>query len=169
MNQTIKTIYDDFDGDLYRLIPEAEELIAPLSKIYLSTHGKAYPDGRLQSPAVWNHPRGFIAFFGIAGTGKPEQFWTNDPIIRCSAEDAIRICFVSSYMIHCFGFVVFDGFSTRNEFNDLLFDQRGIFPIAQARRLAIKTHILKQLAYSVFLFRENIKPYQISNNFSNQA
>ncbi len=81
---------DRFDGDLYALVPQAREVLAPLAEVKLWTHGHE-TDGKLNHPSVWNHDRGFVAFFGLAAQPpQPGFYYTGEPLVACTLEEAVR-------------------------------------------------------------------------------
>lgn len=138
--------YDKFDGDLYRLIPEAQEIVAPLGVIPLFTRGKPDADGKLNHPACWNSYRGMVAFFGTASLPmEPEGYWTDDPLVGCTAEEALRDCFPHHYVIMLNGCAVFDGFKYRNAYMNLLMDRRGINPMNDSEKQAYIHTMLRNL------------------------
>src|SRR5262245_48588835 len=96
----MKRISEDWDGDLLKIIPEAGEIIAPVAGVKLITHGSADAEGRLSHPATWNIHGGMIAFFDFnaepPAVSKPAAYWTEQPIVRCTALEA----FCDAWMHH---------------------------------------------------------------------
>jgi hypothetical protein len=90
---------DDFDCDLYKVLPEAREILAPVKDVVLYTHGNE-SGGKLNHPSVWNDDEGMVAFFGFGeDCAKPARYWTDSPVVRCTFEEAVRDAWVHSIVI----------------------------------------------------------------------
>ena len=90
---------DTFDLDLYKVLPEARDILAPVKDVKLYTYGHK-TDGLLNHPSVWNHYMGMVAFFGLIPTHvKPEAFYTDDELVSCTFEEAVRDCWPHNYAI----------------------------------------------------------------------
>jgi hypothetical protein len=101
--------YDQFDCDLYRVVPEARAIIAPIADIKLRTWGHPDPDGKLNSPAMWNGNDGLETFFGLhLSEFKPQEYICGENIIECTAEEAIRDLWVHSCIMYVDGERVWD-------------------------------------------------------------
>lgn len=90
---------DNFDLDLYKVLPEAHEILAPVKDVKLYTHGRK-THGTLNGPSCWNHYLGLVAFFGFIPTHiKPEAFWTDSGVVACTFEEAVRDCWCHTYAV----------------------------------------------------------------------
>jgi hypothetical protein len=118
--------YDDFDMDLAKVIPDAMQVIAPVANVKLVTHGKPDKEGKLNHPCVWN---GFhlMAFFGLDREPqpffKPDMYWTSDPLICCTFEEAVRDCWPHQYAIMVNGQMVW--VPEPQDFEAIMFHVRG--------------------------------------------
>jgi hypothetical protein len=113
---------DDFDMDLPRVITDARDRLGEHADLELVTHGhETY--GRLNHPAVWNHPLGSVSFFGRGDPHKPAEYWTNDPLVRCTLWEAVRDAWSHSNVI------LFESFPVWNDqwehFEPLMYAIRG--------------------------------------------
>lgn len=116
---------DDFDMDLYKAIPEAKRILEPVKDIPLFTHG-SLTDGKLNHPSVWNGYHGTIAFFGFENPAKLEGYWTDWPVIQCTFEEAVRDAWPHDYLIIVEREPVWDAFSLRHQFDDIMWHIRGL-------------------------------------------
>lgn len=154
-----------FDGDLYRLVPEARAIVAPVAGFPLVTNGRL-TDGALNHPSVWNHELGMIAWFaetdqapGWTGPGKvaPEVFWTHEPLVACTFEQAVRDCWVHHYAIVLVGTgsmnhaptVIWNTSRMGWVLTDLLFHARGIRMMEPAAMEERRTIVTTSLAAAV--------------------
>lgn len=82
---------DRFDGDLYALVPQAREVLAPLAEVKLWTTGHE-TGGKLNHPSVWNgDTRSVVAFFGLEPEPPhPSWYYTSNPLVACTLEEAAR-------------------------------------------------------------------------------
>lgn len=82
---------DDFDGDLYKLVPEARSVIAPAATIRMYTTGHT-SDGQLNHPACWSADGGkHVCFFGFeAKAPQPPSHWSDAPLVPCTFEEVMR-------------------------------------------------------------------------------
>lgn len=116
---------DNFDMDLPKIIPAARSLLEPYADMELVTHGSE-THGRLNHPCVWNHALGSVAFFGRGHPHKPESFWTNRPLVRCTLWEAVRDAWVHDIVIVFEGAnPIFDGGRTFEQFEPLMYHVRG--------------------------------------------
>ncbi|HLF28243.1 MAG TPA: hypothetical protein VJG32_18080 [Anaerolineae bacterium] len=144
---------DTFDMDLPKIIPDAMQAIAPVRNIVLYTHGGAR-DGVINHPAVWSTYSGSVAFFGFhPETIKDESYYTNDPVVRCSFEEAVRDAWPHTYIIALNWFkvgrgwrqsLVWDSFRLKDHFDILMYDLRRwrtspIEVIEQSKRYVVKS------------------------------
>lgn len=122
--------YDDFDIELYRVVPDAQRLIAPVAHVPLRTVGHpCRKTGRLNHPSLWNGDHGMLAFFGCRLLGqrhwKPPHFYTSAPVIDCTFEEAIRDTWVHSCLMLVDGYVVWNSWSLQRDFEVLMWHARG--------------------------------------------
>jgi hypothetical protein len=110
---------DDFDCDLFKVIPETRDALGPVGDVLLRTRGHS-TNGRLNHPACWNHDVGLISFFGFSGDPAPSGFHSSDPIIDCTIEEAIRDAWVHTLAIAIEGQIIFNAFELRPHFDKLL-------------------------------------------------
>lgn len=90
---------DNFDLDLYKVLPEAQEILAQVADVKLYTHGDQ-KDGALNHPSCWNYYLGMVAFFGFIPTHiKPESFYTDKEVVACTFEQAVRDCWPHNYTV----------------------------------------------------------------------
>lgn len=101
---------DDFDMDLFKVIPAAEAILAGARAIRMVTFG-GLTNGRLNHPACWNGMDGFCAFFGMPGI--PQLAWlppgyvtSNETLVECNGEEALRDWWPHSYIMYLNGFAV---------------------------------------------------------------
>lgn len=88
---------DDFDMDLLKVLPEAEQLLAPLAGIRLYT--TCHPTyGRVNLPCSWNDRVNFCCFVGFiaeedglpAEGPQPLGYVTDAPVVEATAEELFR-------------------------------------------------------------------------------
>lgn len=128
---------DTFDGDLYKLVPDAKRLLegSPIRGIELKTEQtRVWPEGvdpaksELNHPCAWNGGSGFVAFFGFEGTGRPSSYVTGarEPlIVTCTLEDALRDAWVHTLDVVVEGGVVWQAGRLSPMFMDLLHAARS--------------------------------------------
>lgn len=91
---------DQFDGDLYNLIPGLKDRLAPLAKLPLLTHGTNYAESDyLNHPTVWHQSTGLTAFYGIQEPVRPAYCYTDYAPIQCNAEQLLRLAFCKNFSI----------------------------------------------------------------------
>lgn len=115
---------DDFDLDLLKIIPETEEIIGDLADQVLYTHGSS-AKGRLNHPSVWNHPLGFVAFFGLSGPAKPEVYHSFEPVVECTVLEMLRSAWVQSWVPIVEGYQL-PQIGAHADFDPIMFHVRGI-------------------------------------------
>jgi hypothetical protein len=124
----MKRISEDWDGDLLRVIPEAAEIIAPVAGVKLVTYGSADEQGRLRHPSTWNDYNGSLAFFDFdaepPAVSKPEEFWTDSPIVRCTALEAFCDAWPHHYVLLLRQAPVWNTFELRTLIMNLIMDAR---------------------------------------------
>ncbi len=134
---------DSFDCDLYKLIPEAREVLAPVRDIELYVRGNT-TDGKLNHPAAWNTDRGLSSFFGFYETcGQPAAFWTEYPIVKCTFEEAVRDLWVHTLTMFVEGQAVWTAEWTW--FEVLMSHARGSRPAPESEVKLIKEAVLASL------------------------
>jgi hypothetical protein len=123
---------DAFDMDLLKVIPDVEEALFDAAPIELVTHGHTTFD-RLNHPAVWNHDRGIVAFFGLAGTEgwKPESYVTHDPLVSCTFLEVVRDAWVHHYIVVVNHVVIVDTQRMQDRFMQLMGHVRGYSPMRE--------------------------------------
>lgn len=118
--------YDNFDGDLFKLYPIAKNLIGNLGAVPLFTHGSHWrEENTLGHPAVWNGYNGMQAFFGFKTPAKPPSFWTYNPIIACTFEQAVRDAWCHDYILFVEREKIWNAFELQTVMMDLVFDARS--------------------------------------------
>src|SRR5262245_33468635 len=123
----MKRITEDWDGDLLKVVPEAEGIIAPVADVNLITHGSADEQGRLRHPSTWNGYDGSLAYFDLDSAfavSKPEEFWTDQPIVRCSLLEAFCDAWTHHYILFIRGEPVWNAFELSRLMMNLLMDAR---------------------------------------------
>lgn len=143
--------YDDFDAELYKVVPDAERLIAPVASVVMRT--TCTPDrttDRLNSPTMWNGDFGMIAFFGCRLLGqrhwKPEGYWTNQPVIECTFEEAIRDTWVHECLAYVDGRVLWNTWRLRNDFMTLMYHLRGWCGTTADEAASARRRVLREIA-----------------------
>lgn len=115
---------DDFDMDLPKVIPDAKAQLGDMAGVELWTHGgETY--GSLNHPCVWNHDDGLIAFFGFKSPRKPEVYWTNRPMVRCTFWEAVRDAWPHGLIMLVEGRAVLDTNALWPRFQRIMWDLRG--------------------------------------------
>jgi len=131
---------DDFDLDLLKVLPEAFQSLKPVKDIKLFTHGHLTGE-KLDHPSVWNDNLGIIAYFGFVNPCKPEGYWTNDPLVECTFEEAIRDCWCHHYAIILQRELIWDGNKLWPYFESIMWHTRGWgetrVPYEEAKREAL--------------------------------
>jgi hypothetical protein len=124
----MKRITEDWDGDLLKIIPQAAEIIAPVADVKLVTFGSVDDRGRLRHPSTWNGYDGSLAFFDFDAepptVSKPEEFHTEQPIVRCTALEAFCDAWMHHYVLFIRQKSVWDTFTLRNLMMNLVMDAR---------------------------------------------
>lgn len=148
---------DTFDLDLYKVIPQARDVLAPLAGVHLYTHAGVH-NGEMTHPACWNTNHGMAAFFGFQPTGiKPEAYWTNDAVVLCTFEEAIRDCWLHTYCLTMFAagraHAIWDSQLVTNEFWDLMGHVRGYKKIDDAMVKHLQANVLASLAKATHRLR----------------
>lgn len=116
---------DDFDADLYKVVPGAKAILTPVANVKLFTRGHI-TNGRLNHPTVWNHEMGYIAFFSFGGEPRPsETFHSFDPIIECTFAEAVRDAFVHGITMVLEKKVIFHAGALARDYSALLYNHRG--------------------------------------------
>lgn len=151
---------DNFDLDLYKVLPEAREVLAPVKDVKLYTHGRE-THGTLNGPSCWNDYSGMIAFFGLLPTHiKPEGFWTDSGVVACTFEEAIRDCWPHSYTMLLSIFVPGSGTQCvpiwnngspelRTDFQTLMFHTRKWGEPREEEALGARSRVLESLRQAV--------------------
>lgn len=105
---------DDFDMDLYRVLPEAREVLAPVAatSLYTCSH-TTY--GKINCPAAWDTGRGGNAcYFGLLADGaglptwaslptvgpQPSGYTARDSVVECTFEEVVRDLWVHQQEFH---------------------------------------------------------------------
>jgi hypothetical protein len=143
--------YDDFDAELYKVVPEAERLIAPVADVPMRTTG--IPDrttGRMNHPCVWNGHFGMVAFFGCRLLGvrhwKPSFYVTSAPVVECTFEEAFRDTFVHECLAYVDGRILWNTWKLRADFMTLMYHLRG-WPGRSADDAALaRRRVLREVA-----------------------
>lgn len=151
---------DDFDMDLYKVIPAAKEILAPVAAVELVTHG-SLTDGKLNHPACWNHQVGMIAFFGFDQPGKPDAYWTDEPIVHCTFEEAIRDCWPHHYAIVLSDRVIWNSQSFRNRFMALMYHIRGWRKLSEQAVEHCQAKVAESLRAAVASFEVERQRYEL--------
>ncbi len=119
---------DDFDMDLPKVLPRLDEALADLADTSLWTHG-GESHGRLNHPSVWGARNGLgsEAFFGTTAeaTGKPDWYYTSQPVIECTWREAVRDAWPHTYTVLVDSTPVWSAGRWLRHFNWLMFDLRG--------------------------------------------
>lgn len=143
--------YDDFDAELYKVVPEAERLIAPVADVAMrTTCTPCRATGRLNSPCMWNGYHGMIAFFGCKLLGvrhwKPESHWTSAPVVECTFEEAFRDTFVHECLAYVDGRVLWNTWKLRADFMTLMYHARGWPGRTADDAAAARRNVLREVA-----------------------
>lgn len=159
--------YDDFDADLYRVVPEAEAVLKPVKDIRLMTNGIPDENGKLNLPSVWNDKRGVWAFFvkaddAISSSAKiaPDPYLTDSPVIICTLEEAIRDCWPHQYAIRIpsptkepIWLTLWDSLFLVREFEILMAQARGWANLSPGDIEYVKEGVINDLMITVRLAR----------------
>lgn len=154
--------YDEFDMDLYEVIPEAREILEPVCDVILYTHGGVM-DGRLNHPSVWNHYSGMLAYFGFRDPATPVLCWTDAPVVQCTFEEAVRDCWLHHFTIMVQGrWLIWNSGAPdmMKAFHAILYHTRGIRPV---KDLELKRHqsiVEAWLKVGVKFFQKAIEEYE---------
>ena len=118
---------DTFDGDLFKLVPQAEDILSPIAHVKCWIHG-GETLGRLNHPCVWNTFAGLTAYVTLREgcDPRPAGYITRDPLVECTIEELIRDVFVHCCVLRVDGqeFVTFA--QNQGAYLDLLFAARGV-------------------------------------------
>ncbi len=146
---------DKFDADLYKVVPRAREVIAPVADVKLYTFGHL-TEGKLNHPATWHGYPTMLAFFGFSPEtiGKPDAYWTDDPVVECTFEEAMRDCWSHDYGILINSFVVWDSLALQTRFYDLMFHIRGQKVLPEARLEQVQGAVLNSVRRAVRYFEQ---------------
>jgi hypothetical protein len=127
---------DDFDGDLFRLLPEAEGMLAPVAGMPLWTYANT-THGRLNHPSAWHTRVGLAAFASStqARDPKPGHFYTQDLIVECTVEEMVRDLFVHQCALVVDSRHVFQFDRWTRDYFTLLYDARGVVALAAPKRV----------------------------------
>lgn len=154
---------DNFDMDLFKAVPAAVEYLKPLENIQLETRGHTWKDGTLNHPACWNTDFGLAAFFRFKSASEsaskvtantsgpqPEGFWTDEPLVSCTALEALRDCWAHHYTLVLSTtndrfYPIWDAQRLYKEFNLLMYHLRGIFPKPEAEVEAARSLVYRTL------------------------
>jgi hypothetical protein len=147
---------EDWDGYLLKLVPQAAGIIAPVAEVKLITHGSMDEEGRLRHPSVWHSYSGMVAFFDFdeegAGVRKPQEFWTDEPIVHCSLLEAFSSAWAHHYILHLREQAVWDMFRLQTLMMNLLMDARvgvGPFRMSDEARQTAQEIVADSLRWSV--------------------
>jgi hypothetical protein len=118
---------DDFDMDLYKVLPDAKRLLEPVANLRLYTTGHM-TDGALNHPSTW----GIRAYFGFrlseelpARGCQPEGHWTDSPVIGCTVEEAFRDVWPHTLIMIVEGYEVWNAHALWTQFERLMSSLRG--------------------------------------------
>jgi hypothetical protein len=139
---------EDFDADLPKVVPDALDLLAPVTNVVLRTHSTP-TNGRINCPSSWWTDFGLTAFFATPGWGDPAPagYWTNEPVVECSVEDIIRDEWIHGSVVVVNGRFVWRPPNQLMEW--LMFDLRGWTPLESERRAEIQEHVRASLRAAV--------------------
>lgn len=159
---------DDFDGDLFKLIPDARAILAPIAQVPLYTHGDTTGDA-INHPCVWNSYAGMTAYFGTDLENiKPSAYYTDKPIVPCTVEQAIRDCWVHHFQIaicrrqerpgrsELSYWSLLDGNRWQNAMMQLLMDARGAMPLEEHNARRLREMVLNMLRSAVSMAQANL-------------
>lgn len=149
---------DDFDADLFKVVPHADAILAPVADVPLWTYGNKDSNGELAHPAVWNGYRSMLAFFTLHPDRDPRPgdfyYVGNDPLIRCTFAEAARDCYVHNYALIVNGTIVLDTTHITNSlFYPLMADVRGWDRLGEQQRRSIRRRVRRRLEDVVRRFR----------------
>ncbi len=88
---------DDFDADLFKVVPGARDALAPAADVVLYTTGHT-TGGKINHPTCWHVDGGKLAcFVGFAPVPpQPPAYVTGAPIVACTFEELMRDLWVHS-------------------------------------------------------------------------
>ena len=150
---------DNFDGDLYKLVPQARDALALMADVTLWTYGSVWTDGRLNHPSVWNSYIGSVAFFGLHDHDfNPGANYTTEPLIECTFEEACRSGWVQSWTLILRGhpLINFGHGDMRLPFDALLWHARGLRRIADDEVVAYQHLVAGILKHSAMMLERTI-------------
>jgi len=122
---------DNFDGDLYKLVPAARDVLAPIAAIRLYTTCTPSVGGKINLPTCWHSDRGLSCYFGLTEEPpQPPHCWTDSPVMACTMEEAVRDLWahcplLMKLKLHGGHYVLWDSREVEPAFWSLLWDARG--------------------------------------------
>lgn len=143
---------DDFDIDLYRVMPELREVLALAEGVKLYTHGHT-TDGKLNHPTCWNDYEGSVCFFGFdpRTIGKPESYWTDSPVVECTWPEVVRDLWCHHLVMILCGVKFWDARGLIGAFNAIMYDERGWsdVPTDATMARALATASIREATYDI--------------------
>ena len=153
---------DGFDLDLLVLVPSAKKVLAPVAGVALMTHGRMR-DGALGHPSVWNTRRGMVAFFGFAGPGKPAGYYTDEPVLSCTFEDAVRDAWLHTYVIMVERRPIWQADQVLTAFDVLMAQARGYGHRPESELESCRGAVIRSLRPAVRRFLEAMERAEIGS------
>ncbi|GEP00550.1 hypothetical protein [Methylobacterium haplocladii] len=143
---------DTFECDLPKVIPGARDAVGDLADVHLWTTGHT-THGALNHPDVWNSDAGMVAFFGFRSPARPEVYWTDRPMVRCTFWEALRDAWAHHILIAVEGGLVWNSGLLWPQYEALMAEVRGWPSADPAKAAAARASVRVSLCTAVARFR----------------
>lgn len=139
---------DDFDADLFKVIPEARGVLAPVRDVKLFTHS-SLTNGKINCPSCWHTNMGLAAFFGFRDAAKPEHYSASHPLVPCTFEEAVRDLWVHGGVMLVERRCVWDASDEQRRMMTLMYHVRGVAVLDKGALAGVSALVLAGLAVAV--------------------
>lgn len=160
-----------FDFDLLKLVPAAEEILKPVADIQMVTIGEISDAHEFIGASVWDGDRGFVAVFGFADSRaqqwKPESYAPGYPIINCSALEMFCDAWAKGYVAYVHRAKIWNGYKHQGDFHRLMYESRGWHPVSDQVKTEIQNRVANSLRRAVLSLQCRLEQYEHFNNLRN--